>query len=95
MRFAESWSPARLVLSLTVAIALVAGASSAIADPPSAPQGTAGASQGAKESGPGKNCLCYGNKHDGPLKDLCVKKCRCPGQCGKEGARRPGSSAAK
>ncbi|MGQ0741705.1 MAG: hypothetical protein ACT4OG_05350 [Alphaproteobacteria bacterium] len=85
-------------LSLAVMIALAPQAaysgdpgSSKPAAAEGAPSGEAAESAGGSSGSTQKpkNCLCYGDKHDGPLKDLCVIKCRCPGECGKEGSRRP------
>lgn len=98
MTLDERSVPARLVVALLVVFALNFGAKSTFANPPNGPQSTTaqsdilradpGDSPGASAAKE-KKCLCYGDKHDGPLKDLCVIKCSCPGECGKQGARRP------
>lgn len=31
-----------------------------------------------------KKCRCLGRRSDGPLKDLCVIPCSCPGNCGND-----------
>lgn len=89
---------ARPMLACALALTLICGAIRARAEPSNGGPGTTaqgGTAKGIPGTGSnsaregGKDCLCYGTKHDGPLKDLCVIKCRCPGQCGTQGARRP------